>query len=83
MLPATHIDEAVVEEHAEDGGAHALLRRHGGRHPGPHDALHVRALLAVEARRQPAAGRSTGQQRSHGEQLQAPNHRRCCALGHG
>jgi len=76
-MQSMYIDEAVVEEHAEDGGAHALLRRHGRRHPGPHDALHVRALLAVEARRQTAAGSSgTGhQERQHrGHRQQAPYH---------
>jgi len=52
LLRAAYIDEAVVEEHAEDGGAHPLLLPHGGRHPLPHDGGQLRARVVVEVGRE-------------------------------
>jgi len=52
LVTATYIDEAVVEEHAEDGGAHPLLLPHGGSHPRPHDGEQLRARLGVEVGRE-------------------------------
>lgn len=47
-----YIDEAVVEEEAEDGGGHPRLPLHGGGHPLPHDGGQVRARRRVEVGRQ-------------------------------
>jgi hypothetical protein len=44
----TDVDEAVVEEEANDGRAHPWLRGDGRRHDGPHDGFHVGARLGVE-----------------------------------
>jgi hypothetical protein len=48
----TYIDEAVVEEEAEDGRAHACLLLHGLRHAPTHDGRQRRARRVVERRRQ-------------------------------
>jgi hypothetical protein len=44
----TDVDEAVVEEEPDNGGAHPRLRGDGRRHHGPHDRFHVWARLGVE-----------------------------------
>ena len=46
------LDEAVVEEEAHDGGAHALLAVDGRLHHRLHRAVQARAGAGVEARRQ-------------------------------
>ena len=52
LVTAAYMDEAVVEEHAEDGGAHPLLLPHGGRHPRPHNGGQLRARVGVEVGRE-------------------------------
>ena len=48
MTPSvTYIDEAVVEEEAEDGRPHSRLAGDLVRHHRPHDALHVWTRLVV------------------------------------
>ena len=43
------LDEAVVEEEAEDGGAHALLPGDGGLHHRLDGVVHAGARVGVEA----------------------------------
>jgi len=47
-----YLDEAVVEEEAEDGGAHALLLGDGGPHHRLDGAVDAGAGVGVEARGQ-------------------------------
>jgi hypothetical protein len=48
----TYLDEAVVEEEAEDGRAHALLPGDGGLQHRPDGVVHSGARRRVEARAQ-------------------------------
>jgi len=61
LVTATYIDEAVVEEHAEDGGAHPLLL--------PHDGEQLRARLGVEVgREQLSRGAANGEDDGEGKE---------------
>jgi hypothetical protein len=64
-----YLDEAVVEEEAEDGGPHPRLLLHGGGHPGPHDGLQAGAARVVERRRQLRHG-AERQRARHGQSRQ-------------
>jgi hypothetical protein len=52
LLVCSYLDEAVVEEEAEDGCAHALLLGDGGLHHRLDSVVHSRARRGVEARGQ-------------------------------
>ena len=80
---SSYIDEAVVEEHAEDGGAHALLRRHGGRHLLPHDGGQVRARLGVEVGRELLRVRGAGEQGNEDDGEGEEGHGPAGECGHG
>ncbi|RWW13927.1 hypothetical protein GW17_00022338 [Ensete ventricosum] len=51
-MVVAYVDEAVMEEEAEDGGAHAGFPADGLRHDRPYDGLQVGARRRVERRRQ-------------------------------
>jgi hypothetical protein len=66
----TYLDEAVVEEEAEDGCAHSLLLGDGGLHHRIDGIVHSRARRGVEARgqlrRRHAAGKRQEKDESDG-----------------
>lgn len=66
----TYVDEAVMEEEANDGGAHPGILADDLRHDRPHDALQVGARHGVERRRQLTVG-GARQQREDGHREKA------------
>jgi hypothetical protein len=72
----SYLDEAVVEEEAEDGGPHALLPGDGGLHHRLDGAVHAGARVGVEAR---------GQLRRRGAGEREEQKESCCctSAGHG
>jgi len=68
----TYLDEAVVEEEAEDGGAHALLPGDGGLQHRPDGVVHAGARVGVEAGAQlRRRGAGAGQQHKQQEESDA------------
>ena len=69
----TYLNEAVMEEETEDGGAHALLPGDGGLQHRPDGVVHAGARVGVEAgaqlRRRGAGG--AGQQHKEQEESDA------------
>jgi len=49
MAVVSYLDEAVVEEEADGGGAHALLSGDGGFHHRLDGVVHAGARVGVEA----------------------------------
>jgi hypothetical protein len=66
-----YLNEAVVEEEAEKGGAHPGVAVDGTRHDGAHRGLQRRAAGVVERRRELAIGRGREKQEKGKEQAMA------------
>jgi hypothetical protein len=58
MYVRTYLDEAVVEEHADEAGADAGVAVEGGGDDALDDGLGVRALVVVVADLEAAGGRA-------------------------
>ena len=62
-----HLDEAIVEEEAKDGGGHSSLLVDSLAHGVSHEGLKIRASAGIESWRKLGAAVAAGKKRNQGQ----------------